>query len=690
MTYLGARARGMSPGALAKGAARRVVRSARQALFRHGGPIEEAVLLRALGVGSAEALAPAVFGVPSRAWCDAGRRSSVLAALGAHPDARERAWERAVAALERRYRIFERTVSFGRDGAIDWQLQSTETDPKYPWQLARLEAAIALGQGYWLATTAHKRRAFSEALVALVSDFIVANPQNGGIHWACPMEVSLRAANIAQALWMMRDAPAVRAPAFLQNALRALAEHAAFVEANLEDKGLVPNNHLIADLVGLFVVSTLFPRLPGAREQRELARRGLAAQIPAQVFEDGVSFEGSTGYHRLVAELCIIATVFARSHRIALGASAMQRTHGLLCAAAAWCSKDGLAPQIGDNDSGRALALTDRRSLDHGYLAPLGAVLFADGGLKRPSERLCDEALWLFGEEGVRLYAALPARRGRTPQSFYSPRGGIHVLRGGGAVVTVSAGPQGQRGAGGHSHNDKLSFELHIGGVPVIVDPGSPVYGRDAADRNRWRASAAHNALVVDGLEQAPFDPSRLFALPEGARARVECFETGAQVDRLVAVHHGYERLQRPVTVRRELRLHKESRALVVTEWLTRARGSDDGVHEVSLGLQLPDGQVRLRGPRGKERLLLSQILRGGAVDEGLAIELGPARRPRAVLFLERGLEVSLEPSPTATGYGEIVEAVKVRVHGRVRTPWRFGWVILFGHPARRQIPPVS
>ena len=52
---------------------------------------------------------------------------------------------------------------------------------------------------------------------------------------------------------------------------------------------------------------------------------------------------------------------------------------------------------------------------------------------------------------------------------------------------------------GGHSHNDKLSFELHLGGRPVIVDPGMGTYTREPALRNAMRATAAHNTPQLDG-----------------------------------------------------------------------------------------------------------------------------------------------------------------------------------------------
>jgi hypothetical protein len=393
--------------------------------------------------------------------------------------------------------------------------------------------------------------------------------------------------------------------------------------------------------------------------------------VPAQVFEDGVSFEGSIGYHRLVAELCAMAHLFGPGQDVDLGEAAAARTHALLQASAAWCSEKGRAPQIGDNDSGRALALTDRESLDHGYLGTLGAVMFRDATLKAPDAELCAEAVWLYGSEGLKAFRALPAES--SPRSFSSPAGGLHVLRGAGAVVTMIAGPQGQRGAGGHSHNDKLSFELHLGGEPVIVDPGSPVYARDPAQRNAYRSTRAHNCVEVDGLEQAEFDPTRLFALPEGAQARLDQMEDGPELARLEASHQGYARIASGLVVRRALTLDKRSPALLVEDTV-----EGEGIRALRLRLQLPDCLVRVRGPRGEERLRALELIRGITLDESAAIELGPREAPRAVILLETGLEASLEDGAYATGYGEVRRAVRVCLSSERALPAKLRWMVLF------------
>ncbi len=247
------------------------------------------------------------------------------------------------------------------------------------------------------------------------------------------------------------------------------------------------------------------------------------------------------------------------------------------------------------------------------------------------------------------------------------------MLRGAGAVVTVSAGAQGQRGVGGHSHNDKLSFELHLHGRPVIVDPGTGTYTREPAVRNAFRATAAHNTLEVDGVEQAPLEPGRLFALPEAARARVEVFQSGAELERLTVRHDGYRALPSPMFVERTFLLDKRERALGVTDALVGV-----GLHEVVGRLHLPDREARPRAPTPAQLARALRVPEAPRNFESLGVELGPAEAPVALVLFAVGLEPRLEPSRYSPGYGLVVPSQVVVFRVRVSPPAWLRWVVVF------------
>ncbi len=200
--------------------------------------------------------------------------------------------------------------------------------------------------------------------------------------WPCVRPTSRRRSPCS------RRRPRSQRPEFLVPVLSALAEHTAWVEAHLEDQGAVPNNHLVSNYVGLLVVGLLFPELPGAPRQVALAVKG-AAHADAGA--------GARGGHLLRGLHVLSPARGGAVHPGARGGARGRRDAGQgvrgapasACSAprARWCSEQGLAPQMGDNDSGRVFPLRERADQDHGYLAPLGAALFGEafaGGRRVP------------------------------------------------------------------------------------------------------------------------------------------------------------------------------------------------------------------------------------------------------------------------------------------------------------------
>jgi hypothetical protein len=92
---------------------------------------------------------------------------------------------------------------------------------------------------------------------------------------------------------------------------------------------------------------------------------------------------------------------------------------------------------------------------------------------------------------------------------------GIAVMVAGDVHVVVKAGGFGE-GSGGHSHSDVLSLVVRLGDRELLIDPGTYTYISDPMERDRFRGSAAHNTLRIDGRDQAvPAGPFRWNEKPE-------------------------------------------------------------------------------------------------------------------------------------------------------------------------------
>ena len=83
------------------------------------------------------------------------------------------------------------------------------------------------------------------------------------------------------------------------------------------------------------------------------------------------------------------------------------------------------------------------------------------------------------------------------------PEMGYYVSRSpSGEQLIVDAGAHGMAN-GGHAHADALSLTLSLRGLPLFIDPGTAFYTIDPASRDRFRSSALHNTVVVDGQPQS-------------------------------------------------------------------------------------------------------------------------------------------------------------------------------------------
>jgi uncharacterized heparinase superfamily protein len=119
--------------------------------------------------------------------------------------------------------------------------------------------------------------------------------------------------------------------------------------------------------------------------------------------------------------------------------------------------------------------------------------------------------------------------------------GYVRMVRGP-AMALLDVAPVGPDYLPGHAHADTLSFELSVGTQRVLVNSGTSCYG-NSAERLRQRGTAAHNTVVVNGLDSSEvwsgFRVARR-AYPFGLRIEES---TDANATEVRCAHNGYARL---------------------------------------------------------------------------------------------------------------------------------------------------
>lgn len=261
---------------------------------------------------------------------------------------------------------------------------------------------------------------------------------------------------------------------FHADLIPALHLHGWYIEHFLSTY-FSPNTHLLGEGVALFAIGLLCPQISEAPRWQHQGWQIVLQQAETQVRPDGFHFEQSVYYHQYALDFFRFARELAARNAIAIPPS-FDRTIEKMTDAS------GL-PNFGDDDGGHVVV--------------------------SPRPRVC----------------ASP------PGSV----GGIYSMASCDTRLFIDAGPQGAFAAG-HGHADALSIQLISHGRPILIDPGTYCYV--CPERDRFRGTAAHNTLQIDGRDQArSAGPFAWTSLPE---ITVDRWHTGESLDFFAGHHDGY------------------------------------------------------------------------------------------------------------------------------------------------------
>ncbi len=510
------------------------------------------------------------------------------------PDSVEQTIREAEAILDHRITVFGSTYDLGPQ--INWAADPVTgtawpfdhftrvplvvakgSDVRRVWELNRLHHLTTLGRAY--ALTGDER--FTEEFLIELAFWYEENPPRYGVNWTVAMEPAIRAVNIIAAVEMFAQSPLMTDEA-IELILKILLSHGRFVRSNLEFSHRITSNHYLSNLIGLYAIAMTTPDLIDSDEWGGFGAAQLLAEMDKQILSDGVSFEGSTGYHRLVTEIFTLFFAMSHAHEIELPTRYWERLESMFDFTRHYLKPDKTAPAIGDSDDGRLIKFKERDPADHSYLMLIAVVLFENEKFKS-SSRIDEEALWWFGDAGRETFEGLPVNDTEISSRDF-PQAQIFIQR---AVVSakeeeaelyaiIDCGDHGARGRGSHAHSDALSIELFAMGRTFLRDPNTFVYTASERWRNRFRSTSYHNTVRVDNAEISEIKEGHLFTLGANVAPQVYNWESDAERDVLDAAHFGYMRLPQPVVHRRVVTLDKREGFWVIEDVF-----SGDGEHQI-------------------------------------------------------------------------------------------------------------
>jgi hypothetical protein len=416
-------------------------------------------------------------------------------------------------------------------------------DHKIIWELNRHQHLVLLARAWRLGG----ERRFLDELLRQWHAWRRENPYPMGINWASSLEVAFRLMS-----WLWIDAlvsGSREAPERLASEIRrGVALHARHIERYLSTY-FAPNTHLLGEGVALFFAGLLCPEFQSARRWQETGWSIVLQEAQRQVRADGFHFEQSTYYHVYALDFFLHARVLAARNGLAVPRWFDNTLHRM-AEALHELTLAGPAPRFGDDDGGRVFDGGRNRTEHIPDPLAVAATLFNRGDFKTALAELPEETIWLLGEDGVCRYDSLAARF-LPPRSKAFAASGLYCLASPTAQrrqIWVDAGPHGFA-SGGHGHADALSVQWVAAGRPWLIDPGACCYPREKAERDRFRGTAAHSTVCVDGLDQA--QPVSSFAWGRVPQSTTELWCHGGQLDLFVGSHNGYGRLRQPVRHRR-------------------------------------------------------------------------------------------------------------------------------------------
>ncbi len=444
-----------------------------------------------------------------------------------------------------------------------YEHKSEAYDVKFPWELSRFHYLIPVLAWQWI------EGGDVETLIwinRLLARWRVENPLAYSVNWY-PMEASMRTISLVMMLDLVTLIARETSGQFAdeiqlleKQLLTLLIEHGTFIWHNREFTD-VRGNHFTANLAALLLASAALSYRGLPQLWWKYSVSWLDKEVLLQFCEDGVNFEKSCGYHKLVLELFLLAAIVRERAGLPFSSEARRRLIDAARFSDAVTKPDGLAANFGDNDDAIALPFTLDKPRSHGAIVELARAFFdKDIGCVAFSEVDKLPSLFLLGRSGVTPTVF------DTSELLYFPAGGYVVVRqqAKGFFCMIDVGEVGMAGRGGHGHNDLLAFELCMSGLPVVVDPGCSGYTADLEKKTIYRSTASHATVELFGDEIACI--SGHWSICDDAHPLEISVLKNDDSIRIRAGHDGYERIAAGSRVFRSLELKPEQQKVVVTD----------------------------------------------------------------------------------------------------------------------------
>ena len=469
---------------------------------------------------------------------------------------------------------------------LDYKDVSLVGNIKNIWEKNRHHHLTVMSAAYALT----KDEKYASAVAQQLQDWIAKNPFPLGVNWSSSLELGIRLISWVWVDRLLRGSE-VHEELFGESGVMwsSIYWHQWLISKHYSH-GSSANNHLIGEMAGLFISSYHWSVFPQSKRWQSLAWQILEKEISIQTFACGLNREQAFPYHIFATEFFLLAGIEAEMHQVAIDQQYKNLVRRMLEVIPPLTDVGGNLPKYGDDDEGIALQIRPHQSSRVDWLFRLGRQ-WLDAKVPLPDNASGSLATSLIN---------FPARDtvGKVPlpdSSLAFADAGLYVLardRGKPQEVMclADAGELGFLSIAAHGHADALAFTLSVGGVPIVVDPGTYVYHTDNYWRNYFRSTKAHNTITIDDLDQSK--SGGIFLWTRKAQTKVVDWKETDDGGVLTAEHDGYTCIDEGIVHRRQLTLDRQG-----LEISDRLEGK--GVHQIEWRLHFsPQCSVELQEER--------------------------------------------------------------------------------------------
>lgn len=319
-----------------------------------------------------------------------------------------------------------------------------EASHLWNYNLHYLEFLIPLAAEYYVT----EKEKYKQKYLEIILSWLEIADSNRDAYAA--YTISMRIPNVLIGLELLGNI----AEALKEKIYESLYNQYKYLSRNLEQALLA--NHYFENIKAVVIASLVFGELDVYHKYFDL----LLKQIEEQILPDGVHYERSLMYHKIILEDVLRVYIVLQSSGHNMDA-------------------EKLLPTI--KSMAEALGSLER-DLNH-------TPLFNDAGdnIGKPTAALLEVCRKICKDIDT----------GKT--TF--PDAGYYRFDHGNCTVLFDCGDIGPKYMAGHAHNDCLSFELSMDGKSIFANSGTGQYQGDM--RQFFRSTKANNTVMIDDREQS-------------------------------------------------------------------------------------------------------------------------------------------------------------------------------------------